>query len=195
MKKNKMITIICLVIAVLSILGYFGIKYYLDKDLEKQRQQLEDQKEKIGSVEKETVETSVAKFNTQIIDKTKWKTLPVNDDNLIIHENTYWYYLYEDIALVVTPQEFSNDKTKDITNQMTIYIPIDSEYQDNALEYAKYLIKSNNDKINDQEVDNLLNEARELQKDRKKANNGKGIYVGIFENSDHLEYQVSRIYK
>ena len=190
-----MITIICLVIAVLSILGYFGIKYYLDKDLEKQRQQLEDQKEKIGSVEKETVETSVAKFNTQIIDKTKWKTLPVNDDNLIIHENTYWYYLYEDIALVVTPQEFSNDKTKDITNQMTIYIPTDSEYQDNALEYAKYLIKSNNDKIIDQEVDNLLNEARELQKDRKKANNGKGIYVGIFENSDHLEYQVSRIYK
>ena len=41
-KSKKIITIICIVIIILSICGYFVIDYILDKDIEKQQQELQE---------------------------------------------------------------------------------------------------------------------------------------------------------
>ena len=193
-KKDIIITIICLVVIVLSIGGYFGVKYYLDKDLEKAEQELQKTIEKYGIVERESVKISVAKFNTEIMDDKGWELLPVSDNSMIVHENNYWYAIYEDISLLVIPEEFTNDNSKDITKEMVLYIPKDTKYMNEAMEYVKYLIKANNETITEEDATKLMNEAEELKKEQRSANNGTGIWVGIYEDDTHIEYQISRNY-
>lgn len=193
-KRDIIIITICLVVIVLSIGAYLGVKYYLDKDLEKAEQELQKTIEKYGVLERESVNISVAKFNTEIMDNTGWELLPVSDNSMIIHENNYWYPLYEDISLVVVPEEFTNDNNKDVTKVMFLYFPKDTKYMNEAMEYMKYLIKANNEKITYEDATKLIKEAEELKKENKSANNGTGIWVGVNESDTHVEYQVTRSY-
>lgn len=68
MKKDKVIRIICLVVILLAVVCYFGVKIYLNKDLENKKQDLQDTINKYGYVEKEDVSVSVSKFNTVVMD-------------------------------------------------------------------------------------------------------------------------------
>jgi len=155
---------------------------------------LQETIEKYGYVEKETVETLVAKFNTEVVDNSN-EMNPASEDYLTTDNNRYWYGLIEGIYLVIDPLEFTNDKTKDIVNYMTIYVQDDNKYEDYVIPYTKHLIKANNDKITSEEIDTLINDAKEKSKKKENANNGKGISVGFIENSDNYQYQVKRLYK
>lgn len=42
MGKKKIITIVCIIIIILAIGVYFAVDYFLDKDLEKQEQELQE---------------------------------------------------------------------------------------------------------------------------------------------------------
>ena len=71
-------------------------------------------------------------------------------------------------------------------------------YSDNesiALNYVKALIKSNNDTLTDSDIKYLMNEAKTLSKDKKNANNGKGISVSYVSDGKIIEYQVIRLHK
>ena len=50
--KNKKIIIICLIMIILAIVISLGVKLYLNKDLENQRQKLQETQEKYGWVER-----------------------------------------------------------------------------------------------------------------------------------------------
>lgn len=190
--KAKRIIIICIIIIVISILGYFGVKYYLEKNLERQEQELQDFIDKYGILEKENIEVTIAKFNTQIKDNS---TLNLAMDNyLTIDNEQYWYGLIEGVYCFVIPEKFTGDLKKDITKKINIYYSKESNYKENEMKYIRFLIKANNDKITEDEIDELISEAQELSSDKKTANNGKGINIGIFENEDHIEYQITRIY-
>lgn len=65
MNKN---IIIGVVLILLSIGIFVEVKIYLDKDLDKQKENLNNTIEKYGTVEKETIEVSIAKFNTEVMD-------------------------------------------------------------------------------------------------------------------------------
>lgn len=194
-KKEKIIILVCVFIIALAIGGYVGTKYFLDKDIESSKKELEEAKKKYGYVEKEPIATTVAKFNTQVMENTNWKLLPVSDSNMVKHENNYWFAIMEDISLVVMPEKYSGEKAKDITKRCMIHIPKDSKFKEQALEYFKYLIFANNEKISEEEAKKLIEEAEELKKDKKNANNGKGIFVGIYESDKYLQYQVVRSFK
>ena len=64
MGKKKIITIVCIIIIILAIGVYFAVDYFLDKDLEKQEQELQETIDEYGTVNEENVVTLVAKFNT-----------------------------------------------------------------------------------------------------------------------------------
>ena len=194
-KREKIILIICSIVIFISISIYIGVKYYLNKDLEKQKENLQNIKESYGTVEKEIVEILVAKFNTEIMDNTNWSMLPVDDNNMIIHENNYWYPLYEDISLVIVPEKFTNDKTKDTVKLSFIYIESDSKYEEEAKKYFKYLIKANNENINEEDAENLIEKAEKLKEEKEASNNGKGLFVGIYEDKTNTQYQVTRNYQ
>lgn len=107
--KNKKIIIICLIMIILAIVISLGVKLYLNKDLENQRQKLQETQEKYGWVEKETVDVLVAKFNTEIVDSSSLN--PASTDYLTEDNNQYWYGLIDGIYLVVVPEKYTGDKS------------------------------------------------------------------------------------
>ncbi len=190
--KKQIIKVICLIVVVLAIVSYFGINYYLDKDLEKTKNELQETIEKYGYVEKENVLTIISKFNTEIMDSGL--DYPASDDYLTIENNEYWYGLYDDIHCFVIPEKFTGDKEKDIVAMIGIYYPKNSQNKDLALKYVKNLVKVNNDKLSDNEISSLVNKA-EKSKNSENVQSGKGIALALKETDEYYNYQVIRIYK
>ena len=184
--------IIMVIVIVLCIGGYFGVKYFLDKDLENQKQELQDTINKYGAVEKESVSTIVHKFNTELNNAEGLNY--ADDEYATIQDNIYWYGLYEDIYCYLKPVEFANNKDNDIVDIATIHYSKNSKNEEKALEYVKYLIKANNSQLTDNEIKTLMDDAKRLSQDKKKANNGKGISVGLVETEEVVEYQITRLY-
>lgn len=183
MNKN---IIIWVALILLSIGIFVGVKIYLDKDLDKQKEELNNTIEKYGTVEKETVEVSIAKFNTEVMDNNIGD--PASYDYMVEDNSLYWFGLFDSVNLYVKSENYTGNKDKDITDMIVI------QYSDNeniALNYVKALIKSNNDTLTDSDVDYLMKEAKTLSNDKKKANNGKGISVGFVKNGEVTEYQLT----
>mgnify|MGYP001659846242 FL=1 len=185
--KNKKIMII------LAIVISLGVKLYLNKDLENQRQKLQETQEKYGWVEKETVDVLVAKFNTEIVDSSSLN--PASTDYLTEDNNQYWYGLIDGIYLVVVPEKYTGDKSTEIVDYTLLYVDKTSKYESDAISYIKHLIKANNSNITDNEIDSLLQEAKVKSTSGETANNGKGISIGYIEKNDSYQFQVLRSYK
>ena len=195
MKKNTIITIICIIIILVCVVGYFAVRYFLDKDLEEQKQELNQTIETYGTVEKETVDVLVAKFNTQVMDNNSSSLNPASTDYLTESNNEYWYGLIEGVYLVVVPEKYTGDKTTETVNYTLLYVDKTSKYESDAISYIKYLIKANNSEITDSEIDTLLEDAKTKINSGKTANNGKGISIGYTEKDEAYQYQVLRLYK
>lgn len=191
--KNKKIIIICLIMIILAIVISLGVKLYLNKDLENQRQKLQETQEKYGWVEKETVDVLVAKFNTEIVDSSSLN--PAATDYLTEDNNQYWYGLIDGIYLVVVPEKYTGDKSTEIVDYTLLYVDKTSKYESDAISYIKHLIKANNSNITDNEIDSLLQEAKVKSTSGETANNGKGISIGYIEKNDSYQFQVLRSYK
>ena len=191
--KNKKIIIICLIMIILAIVISLGVKLYLNKDLENQRQKLQETQEKYGWVEKETVDVLVAKFNTEIVDSSSLN--PASTDYLTEDNNQYWYGLIDGIYLVVVPENYTGDKSTEIVDYTLLYVDKTSKYESDAISYIKHLIKANNSNITDNEIDSLLQEAKVKSTSGETANNGKGISIGYIEKNDSYQFQVLRSYK
>ena len=191
--KNKKIIIICLIMIILAIVISLGVKLYLNKDLENQRQKLQETQEKYGWVVKETVDVLVAKFNTEIVDSSSLN--PASTDYLTEDNNQYWYGLIDGIYLVVVPEKYTGDKSTEIVDYTLLYVDKTSKYESDAISYIKHLIKANNSNITDNEIDSLLQEAKVKSTSGETANNGKGISIGYIEKNDSYQFQVLRSYK
>ena len=191
--KNKKIIIICLIMIILAIVISLGVKLYLNKDLENQRQKLQETQEKYGWVEKETVDVLVAKFNMEIVDSSSLN--PASTDYLTEDNNQYWYGLIDGIYLVDVPEKYTGDKSTEIVDYTLLYVDKTSKYESDAISYIKHLIKANNSNITDNEIDSLLQEAKVKSTSGETANNGKGISIGYIEKNDSYQFQVLRSYK
>lgn len=189
MKKKIMIGII---IVVLCAGGYFTVQYFLNKDLENQRQELQEITDQYGTVEKESVSTIIHKFNVELNNVEDLNY--AYDEYAAVQDGLYWYRLYEDIYCYLKPIEFTNNKNTDIVDIATIHYFKKSKDEQIALEYVKYLMKANNSELTDAEVETLMDDAKKLSSKGKKANNGKGISIGLLETEEVVEYQITRLY-
>ena len=186
MKKTILTILLCGVM----ILGLTGCGKNKVEEAEKD---LQETYEKYGWVEEETVNTIVAKFNTEIMDNGL--NTPASDDYMVTDNGYYWFGLTDSISYYLKPVEFTEDKEKDALDMSGLKFDKEGYDEEKSLKYVKYLIKANNDKITDSEIDSLLKEAKEKSSDKKTANNGKGISVGFVESDNQYEYQVIRLYK
>ena len=186
MKKKLFVILICGVI----VLGLTGCG---ESKVDDAKKDLEESYEKNGWVKKETVDTLVAKFNTEVMDNSTLN--PASTDYLTKSNNQYWYGLIEGIYLVVVPEKYTNDNTTEVVNYTFLYVEKSSKYKEYATSYIKYLIKANNSEITDTEINTLLEEVKTKPNSGKTANNGKGISIGYTENDDVYQYQVLRLYK
>ena len=190
MKKKLFVILLCGVMA----LGLAGCSNPVSNSKkEDAKNDLEETYKKYGWVEKETVNTILAKFNTEIMDGGL--NTPASDDYMVVDNGKYWFALTDDVAFYLKPVESSGNKEKDILDMSAIYMDNDKYDETTAIKYTKLLIKANNEEITDSEIDELLKEAKEKSSAKETANNGKGISVGISNANDHYEYQVIRLYK
>lgn len=162
-------------------------------ELKEAKKELQETQEKYGWVEKENINTMIAKFNTEIMDNGL--NTPADDDYMTIENDVYWFGLTEDISYYLQPVEFTGNKENDILEMSAIYFKKYNYNEETAQKYAKSLIKANNYDIADEEIDKLIKEAKELSTKKQTSNNGKGISVGFLEYDDHYIYQVIRLYK
>ena len=186
MKRKLFVILICSVM----ILGLTGCG---KSNVDDAKKDLKDSQEKYGSVEKETADVLVAKFNAEVVDNSTLN--PASTDYLTEYNNQYWYGLLDGVSLVVVPEKYTGDKTADIVDYMLIYVDKTSKYGNDAITYAKYLIKANYNESTESEIDTLLEEAKTKSTTGKTAYNGKGISVGYLDKSDYYQYQVLRFYK
>ena len=186
MKKTLFAILVCGVM----VLGLTGCG---NSSVEDAKKDLQESQEKYGSVEKETADVLVAKFNTEVADNSTLN--PASTDYLTEYNNRYWYGLVDGVSLVVVPKKYTGDKTTDIVDYMLIYVDKTSKYGDDALTYAKHLIKANYNEATEDEINTLLEEAKTKSTTGKTAYNGKGISVGYLDNNDYYQYQVLRFYK
>lgn len=192
MKKKLFAILLCGVMA-LGLAGCSNPVSDSKKELEDSKKELEETYKKYGWVEKETVNTILAKFNTEIMDGGL--NTPASDDYMVVDNGKYWFALTDEVAFYLKPVESSGNKEKDILGMSAIYMDNDKYNETTAIKYTKLLIKANNEEITDSEIDELLKEAKEKSSAKATANNGKGISVGISNANDHYEYQVIRVYK
>ena len=185
MKKVKLI-----VLMLIMVLGLTGCG---KTNLEETKKDLNEIPEEYGYVEKETVDVLVSKFNKEVVDNSSLN--PASTDYLTENNNQYWYGLIEGIYLVVIPEKYTGDKTTEIVDYMLLYVEKFNKYESDVIPYTKYLIKANNSKIADDEINILLDEARAKSESGKTSNNGKGISVGYLDQEKSYQYQVLRIYK
>ena len=82
-----------------------------------------------------------------------------------------------------------------VLRNMLIFVSKASKYNDEALTYAKKLIKANYNKATVTEIDTLLKKAKDKSSIGKTAYNGKDIFVGYLDKDDYYQYQVLRSYK
>ena len=158
-----------------------------------EEEQSPDEMMDFGTVDKETAEVLVAKFNTEVVDHSSLN--PASSDYMTIYENAYWYGLITGIYLIVYPVEYTGNLSSDVVDYMVLYVEENSEYESSVREYMEYLIKANNPDITTEEVDELLEEARNAASTGTTVNNGKGIDIGYIENEDNYQYQVIRLYE
>ncbi len=190
-KRERVILILCFLIIVISIGGYFGVQYFLNRDLEKEKEELKKTIDQYGFVEKETVTTLIAKFNTEIIEDGI--NQPARENFMEPSTAEYWYQLTNHIYCYVVTLDFTGDKEKDIVSMMAIHYPKEGG-DELALAYTKSLLKANQENLTDQEIENLLWEAA-TSTNSENVQSGKGIAVSFKEAEDHYEYQVIRIYE
>lgn len=186
MKKMLFAILLCGVM----VLGLTGCG---KSSVEDAKNDLQESQEKYGFVEKETIDVLVAKFNTEVVDNSSLN--PASTDYLTEDNNQYWYGLIEGVYLVVVPEKYTGDKAIDIVDYMLIYVEKNSKYSDDAVTYAKYLIKANYNEATETETDTLLKEAITKAPTGKTAYNGKGISVGYLDSNDYYQYQVLSFYK
>lgn len=185
MKKKEIIITIIIIVVCAAV--YFGVRFFLDKDLE-------DQISQIAVVEHENVATSVAKFNTQILDSGM--EVPVYQDSVTIQNDTYYFPLYEDVVFYVKPVNYTGNQEEDISSDVGIFYDADSKNEGLGKEYLKRLIKANKDTLTDEEIANLMSEAQTAAQEDKAVDKNIGIVLRYFAGDNGFnEFLIARKYK
>lgn len=190
MNKKKVIKLSLIVIILIAIAGF---AYVLMQGTKIQKE-MENIEKKYGSVEKETVDTVIEKFNEEM--KNGKINTPAKDISIDKEEGLYWYVLTENISCYVRPVEFTEDYKKDNAELISIYFDKEGYKEDTAINYWKMLIKANNEELTDEEIDTFVeNTKKDKDTSDDMTANGKGLYATIIETDNHYEYQVKRLYK
>lgn len=193
MDKKKIIIISVIVVVLVVIAICFAFIYSAKKDVENTQKEYEETVEKYGFVERETVDTVIAKFNTEIMDGGL--NTPATNDSMVIEDGLYWYALTETISCYVRPVEFTENYKNDYAELISIYFDKEGYKEESAIDYWKKLIKANDSELTNEEIDTLVEKGKANKDSNEMTANGKGIYVAIIETDNHYEYQVKRLYK
>jgi hypothetical protein len=184
MKKNVvrnvlLVSIIILVIAALVLIGLLYIKK------NKKPVYLDDIK----------VSSLITKLNDNL--KSSKIEYFASEENLLKEDDSYWYGLHEDIVLHLLPLKYTGEVDKDIVLESGIFYDKDSKNSELASKYIVNLIKSNALELTDEEIDEIIKQAKEIGKDNINSKNGKGyssngLIITYWTNEDNYHISIER---
>ena len=184
MKKNVvrnvlLVSIIILVIAALVLIGLLYIKK------NKKPVYLDDVK----------VSSLVTKLNDNL--KSSKIEYFASEENLLKEDDSYWYGLHEDIVLHLIPLKYTGEVDKDIVLESGIFYDKDSKNSELASKYIVNLIKANALELTDEEIDEIIKQAKEIGKDNVNSKNGKGyaskgLIITYWTNEDNYHISIER---
>lgn len=184
MKKNVVRnvllgSIIILVIAALVLIGLLYIKK------NKKPVYLDDIK----------VSSLITKLNDNL--KSSKIEYFASEENLLKEDDSYWYGLHEDIVLHLIPLKYTGEVDKDIVLESGIFYDKDSKNSELASKYIVNLIKANALELTDEEIDEIIKQAKEIGKDNVNSKNGKGyssngLIITYWTNEDNYHISIER---
>ena len=156
---------------------------------------LRNKKPKAVYLEEISISTFVDNFNKKITSSNI--EYLASEDYLIKEDEFYWYGLYEDVVLHIVPIKYSGDLTKDIVLETGIFFDKGSANEELAMNYLANLIKTNDSKLTDEQVNEIIKQAKELGKDNVNTKNGTGyanygLVVTYWDNEDNYHYSIER---
>ena len=156
---------------------------------------LRNKKPKAVYLEEISISTFVDNLNKKITSSNI--EYLASEDYLIKEDEFYWYGLYEDVVLHIVPIKYSGDLTKDIVLETGIFFDKGSANEELAMNYLANLIKTNDSKLTDEQVNEIIKQAKELGKDNVNTKNGTGyanygLVVTYWDNEDNYHYSIER---
>lgn len=156
---------------------------------------LRNKKPKAVYLEEISISTFVDNFNKKITSSNI--EYLASEDYLIKEDEFYWYGLYEDVVLHIVPIKYSGDLTKDTILETGIFFDKGSANEELAMNYLANLIKTNDSKLTDEQVNEIIKQAKELGKDNVNKKNGTGyanygLVVTYWDNEDNYHYSIER---
>lgn len=194
---SKIIAIVFGLIAIGSIVAVFVVRNYLDE--EKTRKEQEQQQELLKNQrvtkysETINVETFIKNFNSHLTDNNE-KSL-ISKDKLSVEKNSYFYNIINDLGFYIIPETFTNSQTTDIVKTSAVFYKKGTKNEELAKKYIKYLFKTNNPEISDEEINNLMNKAIEKSKINQAVDKNNGLFISYDEQDNNVFYIITRNYE
>lgn len=112
-----------------------------------------------------------------------------------ISDEKYYYGMYEDIAYMIMPVDFTSEMDKDIAETCAIYFPENSENREMGKQYFASLIKANAPEYTNEDIEEIIQTAEEKQDDMNIVDGEKSLSFMTFLSEDYRYYTITRIYE
>jgi len=187
MKKGIKIALIIIFIILIGFGSYFISKVITENYLKENK-----------TIEDINLKAFVSNFNKNL--KENNIDVEVSIDEVEADENkTYWINLEEDIDIAILMDKVSKNKEEDIVR--ITGLAFETDYEDNKKieNYLKIMLKTNNSKLNDNDINTMIKKANDMsnatEEDGNKTSKNfeyKGLGIDKNMNSESAIYRIAR---
>ena len=187
MKKGIKIALIIIFIILIGFGSYFISKVITENYLKENK-----------TIEDINLKAFVSNFNKNL--KENNIDVEVSIDEVEADENkTYWINLEEDIDIAILMDKVSKNKEEDIVR--ITGLAFETDYEDNKKieNYLRIMLKTNNSKLNDNDINTMIKKANDMsnatEEDGNKTSKNfeyKGLGIDKNMNSESAIYRIAR---
>lgn len=187
MKKSIKIPLIIIFIILVGLGSYLITKSLVKNYITKN-----------NTIENISLKDFTDRFNKNL-EKENFDTKLNIGENIADNNKTYWISLEEDIDIAIMMDKVTNNKNKDIVRISGISYKNDYENTDKIKQYLEILIKSNNPKLTEKDINMMIKNANDTKDAVTKNNNTttanfdyKGLSIDKNIGEENTIYRIAR---
>jgi len=191
MKKGIRITLIIILMTIIGTGSYFISKEVTES-------YLKDNK----TIKDINLETFVTDFNKNLKESNINLELIIDEDVVANENKTYWINIQEGIDIAVLMDKITENKNKDVVRVTGLAFKTDYEDKEKIESYLKVLLKTNNPKLSDEDINKMIKNANNMNNSTEKDGNKtsktfeyKGLGIDQNSNLESTIYRIARYNK
>ncbi|MBE6153239.1 MAG: hypothetical protein E7166_03325 [Firmicutes bacterium] len=191
MKKGIRITLIIILMTIIGTGSYFISKEVTES-------YLKDNK----TIKDINLETFVTDFNKNLKESNMDLELIIDEDVVANENKTYWINIQEGIDIAVLMDKITENKNKDVVRVTGLAFKTDYEDKEKIESYLKVLLKTNNPKLSDEDINKMIKNANNMNNSTEKDGNKtsktfeyKGLGIDQNSNLESTIYRIARYNK